>query len=340
VGRTNPEHAASSQSNPYLRRKNIPFQENTLTSRTPNYYRFSIEIARARELGAPIVALETTVVTHGLPYPTNLELAGRMEATVREHGAVPATIGVLNGLIRVGLSTDQLGELVSAEGCRKISSRDFGIAITNAECGGTTVAGTLVVARTAGIQVFATGGIGGVHRDAPFDVSADLTELSRSPVVVICAGAKAILDLPATMETLETLGVPVIGYQTDAFPAFYSRESGLPVNTRADSPESVADIVNVHWGLGLNSAVLVVVPPPENVALPLDQVGAAIDQALSEAQQKEIRGQGVTPFLLARVSALTGEASLKANLGLLLNNARVAAQIATALSVRGKSHRF
>ncbi len=305
--------------------------------RLPNHFRFSREIIRAKQAEVPIVALETTVVTHGLPYPTNIEIAQKMEATIRENGAVPATIGVLNGEIQVGMSIDELKALVTSKSLRKISSRDFGIAISNGDSGGTTVAGTLVVAKTVGIRVFATGGIGGVHRDAPFDISADLPELSRSPVVVVCAGAKAILDLPATLEYLETVGIPVVGYQTNSFPGFYVRESDLQVSARADSPEAVVEIAKAHWGIGLGSAVLVVVPPPENVALSRDEVDSAIEKALSDAQRKGIRGQAVTPFLLARVSELTGEASLKANLGLLLNNAKVAAQIAAAMLSRSKT---
>jgi pseudouridine-5'-phosphate glycosidase len=305
-----------------------------LNSRLPDYYKLSLEIAQARRTGTPLVALETTVITHGLPYPTNLELARKMEAAVRDNGAVPATIGVLDGVIHVGMSGDQLSELVVAKNPRKISSRDFGIAIANAESGGTTVAGTLVVAKAAGIRVFATGGIGGVHRNAPFDISTDLLELSRSPVIVVCAGAKAILDIPATLEYLETVGVPVVGYQTDVFPAFYVRESGLPVSARADSPEDVAEITNAHWGLGLDSAILVVVPPPINIALSTEEVDTAIDQALSEVQAKGIHGQAVTPYLLERVNELTGGNSLKANLALLLNNAIVAAQIAAVYPSR------
>jgi pseudouridine-5'-phosphate glycosidase len=285
-----------------------------------------------------MVALETTVVTHGLPYPENIQLASRMEADVRRQGAVPATIGVLEGRILVGMDLSQLEALVQAQPLRKISRRDFGAAIARKENGGTTVAGTLVAAHAAGIQVFATGGIGGVHRDAPFDISADLPELSQRPVVVVCAGAKAILDLPATLETLETLGVPVVGYQTDTFPAFYSRDSGLPLTMRAETPAQVAQLAQAHWNLGISSAVLVVVPPPQQVAMPPHQVNQAIDQALAEAAQQGVRGQAVTPFLLSRVSELTGKASLKANLGLLQNNAQVAAQIAVALAKPGGAY--
>jgi pseudouridine-5'-phosphate glycosidase len=219
-----------------------------------------------------------------------------------------------------------------AEPLHKISRRDFATAIARGESGGTTVAGTLIAAHAAGIRVFATGGIGGVHRDAPFDVSTDLQELSRTPVMVVCAGAKSILDLAATLEVLETLGVPVIGYQTDEFPAFYARTSGLPVSVRADNPKEVADIANAHWNLGLTSAVLVVAPPPADVALSESEMETAVDQALAEAQAQNIRGQAVTPFLLGRVSELTGKASLRANLALLLNNAQIAAQISKAFS--------
>ncbi|MEA3352111.1 MAG: pseudouridine-5'-phosphate glycosidase [Chloroflexota bacterium] len=297
-----------------------------------NHFHFSPEVSRAKHLNAPIVALETTVLTHGLPYPQNMELAQAMESEVQTEGATPATIGILDGVIRVGMNQEQLERLVAVENPRKISRRDFAPAIAKSDSGGTTVAGTLIVAHAAGIRTFATGGIGGVHRQPAFDISADLPQLSRTPVVVTCAGAKAILDLPATLEYLETLGVPVVGYQTDEFPAFYSRASGLPVSTRADSPQEVAEIARAHWDLGLDSAVLVVVPPPEDVALPVDAVSGAIEQALDEAQEQGVRGQKVTPFLLARVSELTGHASLRANLGLLHNNARVAARIAVAIS--------
>ena len=257
-----------------------------------------------------------------------------MEEIVRQEGAAPATIGVIDGKIHIGLEPEKVATLVASSNLRKISRRDYGPAIAQAASGGTTVAGTLIAAHAAEISVFATGGIGGVHRHVPFDISADLPQLARTPLVVVCAGAKAILDLPATLEYLETLGVPVIGYQTDEFPAFYSVESGLPVSARADSPEDVAAIANAHWGLGLDSAVLVAVPPPEDVALPAGQVQGAIEQALAEAQEQDVRGQAVTPFLLARVSELTGEASLQANLGLLHKNARVAARIAKTLDKR------
>ncbi len=297
-------------------------------------FAFSPEVSRARQRHTPLVALESAVITHGLPPPENLRLARDMERTVAEHGATPATIAVLDGKIHVGLSQQQLERLAETRQARKVSVRDFGLAIAKKEMGGTTVAGTLLAAHRAGIRVFATGGIGGVHREPPFDVSADLPQLARTPMVVVCAGAKAILDLSATLEVLETLGVPVVGYQSDAFPAFYSPDSGLPVGVRADSPAEVVEIARAHWQLGLESALLVAVPPPAEVSLPAAEVETAIQQALEEAAARGIRGQAVTPFLLARVSELTHKASLEANLGLLRNNARVAARIAVEFVAR------
>jgi pseudouridine-5'-phosphate glycosidase len=233
--------------------------------------------------------------------------------------------------VHIGLTEAALERLAQEPGARKISRRDFGIALAKKENGGTTVAGTLIAARLAGIRVFATGGIGGVHRAAPFDVSADLPELGRSPMVVVCAGAKSILDLPATLEVLETMGVAVIGYQTDEFPAFYSAGSGLPVNVRVETPQEIARIAQAHWGLGLESAILVVQPPPESAALPREQMDALIDQALAEAEQARVSGSAVTPFLLERVSQISGGASLQTNMALLRSNARLAAQIARAI---------
>ena len=308
-----------------------------MNKQLPSSMRLSPAVARALALQMPVVALESTVITHGLPRPENLALAHDMETTVQNNGALPATVGVLGGEIVVGLDADELNRLAFADSPRKISVRDYGAAIAQKATGGTTVAGTLVAAHLAGIRVFATGGIGGGHRWPPYDVSADLPALARHPVIVVCAGAKAILDLPATLEVLETLAVPVVGYQTDDFPAFYSRESGLKVTQRADSPEEVAEIAAAHWALGLESAVLVVVPPPASAALPREKVEAAVAQALQEAEARGIRGQASTPFLLERVSALTGRASMGANLALLKNNAAVAAQIARALfPLRGK----
>ncbi len=297
----------------------------------PSSFVVASEVARAMQLGLPLVALETAVVTHGLPHPDNLLLAQSLERITRDEGAVPATIGILGGKVHIGLSPEELDRLANVAGARKISRRDFGIALARGEDGGTTVAGTLIAARLAGIRVFATGGIGGVHRNAPFDVSADLPELGRNPLVVVCAGAKSVLDLPATVEVLETQGVPIIGYQTAEFPAFYSRQSGLPVNVRVDSPAEAAQIALAHWKMGLESAVLVVQPPPAETALPAELVEDILNQALAEAEEKKISGASVTPFLLERVSRLSGGASLTANLALLENNARLAAQIAVAL---------
>lgn len=297
----------------------------------PDSFALSSEVLRARALGLPVVALESTVITHGLPYPENLELARQMEAEVRGQASVPATIAVLDGKVCIGLNMNQLERLASESGLLKISTRDFGLALAQGRSGGTTVAGTIFAAWQAGIRVFATGGIGGVHRQASFDVSADLQALSRMPVLVVCAGAKAILDLPATLEMLETLGVPVIGYQTHEFPAFYSRSSSLMLSARVDTPEAVAQIARAHWELGLQNALLLVVPPPEDTALSRDEVEEAIQHALAEMGET-ITGQAVTPHLLNRVSELTHGASLQANLSLLKNNARVAAQVARYLN--------
>jgi pseudouridylate synthase len=310
----------------------MPAQSIDRFHRLPSGFILAAEVSRALQKKAPIVALESTVITHGLPYPENLTLAKDMENEVRQAGSIPATIAILNGKIHVGLDGSQLEQLATSSNTRKISVRDFAPALARKSSGGTTVAATLYAADKAGIRVFATGGIGGVHRDQPFDISADLQQLAVRPVIVVCAGAKAILDLPGTLEYLETMGIPVIGYQTDEFPAFYSRKSGLPVSARAESPEEAAIISTTHWGLGMKSAVLVAAPPPVDVALPAEKVGNAIEQALSEAQEKNIRGQAVTPFLLSRVSELTGKASLHTNLALLRNNARIAAQIAQKLS--------
>ncbi|MEA4959643.1 MAG: pseudouridine-5'-phosphate glycosidase, partial [Anaerolineaceae bacterium] len=291
----------------------------------------SEEVEKARLGHKPIVALESTVITHGLPWPENLDLALSMERTVRENGAVPATIAILDGQVRVGLSGDELEALSKATGVRKVSVRDFGPVIGKGLSGGTTVAATMFVAEKTGIKVFATGGIGGVHRDAPYDVSADLPQLGRSPVVVVCAGAKSILDIPKTAEYLETQGVPVIGYQTDAFPAFYSVDSGLKVEFRADTALEAAQIAEAHWNLGLRSGVLLVVPPPAATAVPIDRIEEVIKQALAQAVEADIHGSAMTPFLLARVKELSGGDSLRANLALLLNNAAVAAKVAVGM---------
>lgn len=295
---------------------------------------FSPEVAQARRVGRPLVALESTVISHGMPWPDNLATAHMLEAAVRQEGAVPATIAVIDGRVRIGLQPGELERLARGdEPVQKLSRRDLAIRLCQGGLGATTVAATMIAARAAGIQVFATGGIGGVHRGAQqsFDISADLSELSRTPVAVVCAGAKSILDLPLTLEVLETLGVPVLGYGTAAFPAFYSRDSGLKVDAQVGDPAALAAICRTHWQLGLQSGVLVANPVAAELALDPAVAEAAIAQALQEAAAQGIRGKDTTPFLLARVKALTGGESLRTNVALIENNARLAAQLALAL---------
>jgi pseudouridine-5'-phosphate glycosidase len=279
-----------------------------------------------------IVALESTVITHGLPYPQNENLALDMEQEVRENGCIPATVGMVNGELIIGLDKEQIHRLSTGTHLRKISQRDYGIGMAKKMDGGTTVAGTILASLQAGIHVFATGGIGGVHRGSIFDVSADLQVLSQYPMIVVCAGAKSILDLSATVEKLETLGIPVLGYQTDDFPAFYSTSSGLSVDLRVDTPEEVVEIAHYHWEMGIRSSILVVVPPPSDVALPYEEVEKEIQNAVKVAEEKGIRGAKVTPFLLEKMNQLTAGKSMHTNLALLKNNARVAALIAKAYS--------
>lgn len=289
------------------------------------------DVESALAAGRPVVALESTLITHGLPYPVNLEVAGAMEQAVRENGATPATIAVLGGQITVGLTTDQLEYLARAKDVRKCSRRDFPIVLAQKGDGATTVAGTMIVANLAGIKVFATGGIGGVHRGHPFDVSADLLELAQTPVAVVCAGAKAILDLPLTLEVLETHGVPVVGYGCSEFPAFYSRSSGLALDVRCDTVAEIAAMIRSREQLGFHTGLLVTNPIPATDELPAEIAETAIQQALQEADAQGIRGKEITPFLLARVSELTADRSRMANIALLKNNACVAAQIAKAI---------
>jgi len=309
--------------------------------RHPNFA-IAPEVKQALDLDAPIVALESTVITHGLPHPQNLELARNMEKRVRASGATPATIALLDGKICIGLSDGELVRLSESEstpptgGCVKVSHRDFATAIIKKANGGTTVAGTMFAANMAGIKVFATGGIGGVHKESPFDISTDLRSLAEIPMIVVCAGAKAILDLPATLEYLETLGVPVVGYQTDEFPAFYSRESGLEVSARLDSPKEIAEFAQAHWNLGMKSGILVTNPIPKAEAIPAIDMEPILTRASLEAIRQGIHGQKLTPFLLGRISELTNGRSLKANLALLLNNARLAAEIAGELNGKKK----
>ena len=300
------------------------------------HFQLSTEIARALKLGSPIVALESTVITHGLPHPQNLNLARDMEKQVRDAGSIPATVALLDGKVRLGLSDVELVRLSESESKLKVSHRDFATAIVKKKDGGTTVAGTMLAAQMSGIKVFATGGIGGVHKESPFDISTDLKALAETPMIVVCAGAKAILDLPATLEYLETMGVPVVGYQTDEFPAFYSRESGLNVSARLDSPKEIAEFAKAHWSMGLRSAILVTNPVPETDSIPKSEMEPFIAKASVEAMEKEIHGQALTPFLLSRISELTGGRSLKANLALLLNNARLAGEISKEMTVRNK----
>lgn len=301
----------------------------------PKHFKLSKEVRSARQRGKPMVALESTVITHGLPRPQNLELARDLESIVRAEGAVPATIAVIDGRICVGLEANDLERLADDKSARKLSSRDLAAAVTAGAGGGTTVAATLRIAAMAGIRVFATGGIGGVHRGSQWDVSADLSELARQPVLLVCAGAKAILDLPATLEQLETLGVPVIGYQTDEFPAFYSIGSGLSTSARADTDQQASALARTHWDLG-GGGLLLAAPPPAESALPRAEVEAWIAQALAEADVQGIRGQGVSPFLLRRVSELSGGRSLAANLALLKNNAMIAASVAKVLDSKAE----
>lgn len=290
------------------------------------------EVEEALKAGQPVVALESTLISHGLPFPTNLETARRLEDVIRAEGATPATIAVLGGRLRVGLDDAELECLARGGDIRKVSRRDLPIVAAEGGDGATTVAATMWIAARAGIEVFATGGIGGVHRGQPFDVSADLPELARTPVAVVCAGAKSILDLPLTLEWLETWGVPVIGYGTDEFPAFYTRSSGLPVDARADSPQQAAEIIRARWDLGLSGGVLIVAPVPAEAELPAEEMETAIAQALAAAEAQEIRGKALTPFLLARIAEVTGGDSLRANVALLENNAAIAARIAGALA--------
>ncbi|WP_207459140.1 pseudouridine-5'-phosphate glycosidase [Azospirillum sp. SYSU D00513] len=291
------------------------------------------EVADALTEGKPVVALESTVISHGMPYPRNLETARALEEVIRAEGAIPATIAVLDGRIRIGLDDEALERLATGgPSVMKLSRRDLPVALANGAIGATTVAATMIAARLAGITVFATGGIGGVHRGAEtsFDVSADLTELARTGVCVVCAGAKSILDLAKTLEVLETYGVPVLGYGTDEFPAFHSRRSGLPVSHRCDRAEEVAAILEAKWSLGLEGGVLLANPIPEEDALDAAEMEEAIGHALAEAGRQGISGKAITPFLLAALERITGGRSLTANVALIRNNAAVAARVAKA----------
>lgn len=291
------------------------------------------EVAEALRNRRPLVALESTIVAHGMPYPRNVETACAVESEIRGAGAVPATIAVFEGRIKVGLSPDEIEQIGRAgTAFAKLSRRDLPLVIAQKGNGATTVAATMIGAALAGIRIFATGGIGGVHREAgqTFDISADLQELAHTNVAVVCAGAKAILDLALTLEYLETQGVPVIGYQTNEFPAFYSSHSGLPLEHRLDTPEQIAAALKAKWELGLSGGVVIANPIPAAFSISPASIQGVIDQALEEAGQQGIKGKAITPFLLARIEQLTQGASLDANIKLVLNNARLAAALAHA----------
>jgi pseudouridine-5'-phosphate glycosidase len=297
--------------------------------------RISEEVRDALSARRPVVALETTIVTHGMPYPDNLATARSVEAEIRAGGAVPATIAVMEGAVRVGLSGSELESLATTKGVLKLSRNDLAYAIATGRPGATTVAATMICARFAGIRVFVTGGIGGVHRGAEssFDISADLEELARTSVAVVCAGAKALLDLPKTLEYLETRGVPVIGYGTSDFPAFWSRSSGLPVPLRLDSTTEIARVLDLKWSLGLEGGAVVANPAPSSDEIPASEMSGYIDAAVAEAHAQRITGKAVTPFILSRMNEITGGRSLATNIALVKSNARVGAELAAAFAL-------
>jgi pseudouridine-5'-phosphate glycosidase len=296
---------------------------------------FAPEVAAARAAGRPLVALESTIVTHGMPFPANLDAARAVEADVRAAGATPATIAVAGGRIEIGLTDDRLAALAAARDARKLSRADLAVALAEGWTGSTTVAATMIAARLAGIAVFATGGVGGVHRGAEtsFDVSADLDELAQTPVTVVAAGAKAILDLPKTLEALETRGVPVIAFGQDAFPAFWSRDSGLPAPLRLDTPEAVARAHLMRARLGLPGGQLVANPVPAEAEIPAAEIAPHVEAALAAAAAAGVAAKEVTPFLLARIADATGGRAVAANVALVRANARLAARIAVALAL-------
>lgn len=297
----------------------------------------SDEVAEALAASRAVVALESTILTHGMPYPRNLEMAQGVEAIIREEGAVPACIAVVDGVLRIGLTPEELDAVANARDARKLSRADLAFAIAEGVTGGTTVAATMMGAALAGIGVFATGGIGGVHKGAElsFDESADLTELGRTDVIVVCAGAKAILDIPKTLERLESLGVPVIGYGTDVMPAFWSRTSPIAAPLRLDTPEAIARFERARRALGADSGMLIANPIPEDAEIPENEMAGVIAQAQQDADARGVSGKKVTPYLLQRVLELTDGRSLESNIALVQHNARLAAKIAVALAVAG-----
>ncbi|MGN1413060.1 MAG: pseudouridine-5'-phosphate glycosidase [Anaerovoracaceae bacterium] len=291
------------------------------------------EVEKALEEGVPVIALESTIIAHGMPYPKNVETALAVEDVIRKNGAVPATIGIIKGRIKIGLTKDEVEYMATAKNVLKVSRRDFPLAVAQKADGATTVAGTMIAANMAGIRLFVTGGIGGVHRGAgeSFDISADLEELKMTDVTVICAGVKSILDIGATLEYLETAGVPVITYGADEFPAFFSRKSGFAAECRLDSTKEIADLINAKDDMGLKGGVLVACPVPEEKEIPFEEIDVVIRQALKECEEQGIKGKRITPFLLSRVKDLTEGRSLEANIQLVLNNADIGSKIAMNL---------
>ncbi len=297
---------------------------------------FAPEVSEALNSGKPVVALESTIISHGMPYPRNVSTALEVEAVVRENGAIPATTALMDGQFCVGLSSDQIEKLGSSNGVKKVSLRDIGVALSKKTLGATTVATTMFIAEKAGIEIFATGGLGGVHRGDSGDVSADLTALGTIPVTVVSAGVKAILDLPRTLEFLETLGVPVLGYETDVFPEFWIRGSNLPISARVDDPLAAAAAISAHWSSGMKSGVVLAAPVPVEDEADPEVINAAINEGLAAAAAQGVAGSGTTPFLLAHIVESTGGASLETNIALVKNNAAVAAKVAVELASLNK----
>ncbi len=297
------------------------------------YMDINPEVRSAMEEGRPVVALESTIIAHGMPYPKNVETALAVNEMIRNNGAVPATIGIINGRMKVGLSAEEIEYLATAKNVWKVSRRDLPYVLSNRLDGATTVAGTMIVSHMAGIRVFVTGGIGGVHRGAgeSFDISADLEELKTTDVAVVCAGVKSILDIGATLEYLETAGVPVITFGSDDFPAFYSRKSGFRTDCRIDSPKEIAELISLKYSLGLRGGVLVGCPIPEEDEIPFEEMERVIEAALQKCKALKITGKRITPFLLDEVKAMTSGSSLEANIKLVLNNAALGAKIAASL---------
>ncbi len=298
------------------------------------YLDISNDVKKALEEGKPVVALESTIISHGMPYPQNVETALKVEEIIRSYDAVPATIGIINGRLIAGLTSNEIDYMGKTSGIAKVSRRDIPYIVSSEKDGATTVASTMIIAEMAGIKVFATGGIGGVHRgaEATMDISADLDELSQTDVAVVCAGAKSILDIGLTLEYLETKGVPVLGYKTDELPAFYTRKSGFSVDYNMDSPKKIADLLRVKWELNLHGGVVIANPIPEKYSMDAAFITEIIDKAIVEANENGIKGKDTTPFLLSKIKEITGGDSLDANIELVYNNAILAAQIAVELA--------